>query len=690
MNVHSDSGPERMSPAIRIADPGTDWWVGQAMLRLRREVAWQRHIGHAALDPAQAALDLVRHNHGRQGFFAADPACRYLGERIDAPPPRGTSAFSRLAEATGLTDAECFVLGLALAARIDGALGPVLATCQNDDARPWPTLALAQSLWDDPLAVLAAQDPARPLSTFGLLAQSMTGSFASTDPLLPCPGLARFLTGCTDPADFGLGSIAPTDTADTADPAHTSLAARLAGVPQALEIVPLIGPAQGDRTGLIGDLSGLGARLCLTAPALPVPALRQTLLLGWLMARDLLLDVPLAEREEVTALAPVLAQAARLRLRVFLHLTNRDLVAALPQGQIGPVVSMPVTTTGRRAELLRSGLGRKARACMAGINEVARDFRMEPGEIARVTASLHIQRGALRTDRLIAACRTECSIDFHGLAEPLEPRFGLPDIVLPPAIACQFGEAIAAIRGAGRVLHDWGGAAGFGEGGIALLFAGVPGTGKTMGAHVLARELDLPLYRVDLSQIVNKYIGETEKNLKRVFDAAEKLRCILFFDEADVLFGKRTDVKNSNDRFANGETGYLLQRMESFTGVAVLATNRRKDLDEAFSRRLRYVIEFPVPGAVERERIWAGVFPPGADLSTLDLGFLARQFQLSGGHIRSIAFNASLQAAAQGEDPRVTMRDVLIATKRELDKLSRTSGAEAFGPWFNEIEELRA
>jgi SpoVK/Ycf46/Vps4 family AAA+-type ATPase len=229
------------------------------------------------------------------------------------------------------------------------------------------------------------------------------------------------------------------------------------------------------------------------------------------------------------------------------------------------------------------------------------------------------------------------------------------------------------------------------ESGIAVLFYGSPGTGKTMGAEALATALDLPMFRIDLSQVVNKYIGETEKNLKRIFDAAELSDCLLFFDEADALFGKRTEVKDAHDRFANIEISYLLERMERFKGLAILATNRRKDLDDAFLRRLRFIIEFPIPGLKERQRIWQMVFPEKVDVSDIDFQYLAKQFQLSGGYIRSIAFNACLRSAkadSSQSGSKVLMPDLLMAVKRELEKMDRTAGDELFGKYSDMIKEL--
>src|SRR5439155_5780996 len=180
-----------------------------------------------------------------------------------------------------------------------------------------------------------------------------------------------------------------------------------------------------------------------------------------------------------------------------------------------------------------------------------------------------------------------------------------------------------------EVHYVWGTAKAMNESGISVLFAGPPGTGKTMAAEILAIKLGLPVYRIDLSQVVNKYIGETEKNLKRVFDAADISDMILFFDEADALFGRRTEVSDAHDRYANLEISYLLERMERFKGLAILATNRRKDLDEAFLRRLRFIVEFPLPDIEQREEIWRKVIPPRVDASDLDLAFLARQFPLA-------------------------------------------------------------
>jgi len=255
-------------------------------------------------------------------------------------------------------------------------------------------------------------------------------------------------------------------------------------------------------------------------------------------------------------------------------------------------------------------------------------------------------------------------------------------------------EILKAMRSLTEVHYVWGTAKAWNESGLSVLFAGPPGTGKTMAAEALATDLDLPLYRIDLSQVVNKYIGETEKNLKRVFDAADVADMILFFDEADALFGRRTEVSDAHDRYANLEISYLLERMERFKGLAILATNRKKDLDDAFLRRLRYIVDFPMPDAAERRKIWRQVMPVYADCSDVEVDFLAAQFPLAGGSIRSVVLNACLQCAdgsglsADGGRARLTMKAVVTAVKREFDKMNRTLSLEQYGAYASTIEGL--
>jgi SpoVK/Ycf46/Vps4 family AAA+-type ATPase len=230
-----------------------------------------------------------------------------------------------------------------------------------------------------------------------------------------------------------------------------------------------------------------------------------------------------------------------------------------------------------------------------------------------------------------------------------------------------------------KVYEAWGFGAQLGRGrGITALFAGASGTGKTMAAEIIAAQLGLDLYRIDLAGVVSKYIGETEKNLRRVFDAAERSGSILFFDEADALFGTRTEVRDSHDRYANVEINYLLQRMEDYRGLAILATNRRAALDGAFLRRLRFVIDFPFPVASDRRRIWERVFPAQAETDGVEYASLSR-LELTGGNIRSIAVNAAFLAAS--ERTPIGMPHLMRAAAREYTKLAKPISAAEFGAY---------
>jgi ATP-dependent 26S proteasome regulatory subunit len=256
------------------------------------------------------------------------------------------------------------------------------------------------------------------------------------------------------------------------------------------------------------------------------------------------------------------------------------------------------------------------------------------------------------------------------LAQRIGPVATWKDIVLPEAQKEMLREIAIQVRQRKKVYDDWGFAASNSRGlGISALFTGESGTGKTMAAEVLANELSLDLYRIDLSQVVNKYIGETEKNLKKIFDAAEEGGAILLFDEADALFGKRSEVKDSHDRYSNIEVSYLLQRMEAYRGLAVLTTNMKSALDKAFLRRIRFIVHFPFPGATHRAEIWAKVFPANTPLSGLNLEKLARM-DVPGGNIRNIALNAAFLAA--DENLPVGMKHVLKAARSEFNKLEKS------------------
>jgi hypothetical protein len=322
-------------------------------------------------------------------------------------------------------------------------------------------------------------------------------------------------------------------------------------------------------------------------------------------------------------------------------------------------------------------------------------FRFDAGQIGRAldtAGTLAYWRDpagrAVTADDLFEACRMQVSMKAAGLARQAAPLNRWGQLVLPPDPLRQLRELCDQSRHRHVVYGDWGFERRLSMGnGLNALFAGPPGTGKSMAAEVLAAELQADLFKVDLSQTVSKYIGETEKHLERLFSEAEAGNAILFFDEADALFGKRSEAKDAHDRYANIETGYLLQRMEQHQGIVILATNLRHHLDEAFCRRMHFVIEFPFPDEACRARLWEGLFPPDVPRDeVIDFGFLARQFKLAGGNIRNIGVCAAFLAAAEGTG--LTMRHLMLATRREYKKLGWPCHAHDFGIYHGMLKEL--
>jgi len=291
---------------------------------------------------------------------------------------------------------------------------------------------------------------------------------------------------------------------------------------------------------------------------------------------------------------------------------------------------------------------------------VVSEFELSARQICRLGDRLRGEaRGEGRRQALWEACRGVKRVRLDGLAQRIEPLAGWGDLILPKAQTQLLGQICAQVHNRKRVYGDWGFEGRSGRGlGISALFSGESGTGKTMAAEVLAGELHLDLYRIDLSAVISKYIGETEKNLSRIFDAAEGGGAIILFDEADALFGKRSEVKDSHDRYANIEVSYLLQRMESYRGLAILTTNQQAALDTAFQRRLRFVVHFPFPDLADRAEIWRRVFPDDTPTEELAYDKLAR-LSMAGGHIRNIALHAAFRAAASGRP--VSMHDLLVA-----------------------------
>ncbi|MFJ1547369.1 ATP-binding protein [Streptomyces sp. NPDC088246] len=320
------------------------------------------------------------------------------------------------------------------------------------------------------------------------------------------------------------------------------------------------------------------------------------------------------------------------------------------------------------------------------VDRLLSPFLLTPEQITRAARgaaqTTHLDGGTLTPDHVRQGARAQNAAGLDRLARRIEPTVTWKDLVLPPDTHAQLRELTARARHRDRVLGEWGMRPGGGRGrGVSALFAGDSGTGKTMSAEVIAADLGLDLYTVDLATVIDKYVGETEKNLERIFSEAAGVNGVLLFDEADAIFGKRSDVKDAHDRYANVESAYLLQRMESFDGLAILATNLRANLDDAFTRRLDLVIDFPVPDPEQRLLLWerclGPALPRGRDL---DLAFCAQNFELAGGNIRSIAVTAAYLAADTGEP--VAMPTLIHAIQREYQKLGRLTLASEFGPYL--------
>jgi hypothetical protein len=421
------------------------------------------------------------------------------------------------------------------------------------------------------------------------------------------------------------------------------------------------------------------------APALLAAALDTPLLIvdtadagdGALMRESRLIAALEGRRRCFDGLEALDPGARRSALRALAAVDERALVCGM--GQDAAVALGDRTAITVEVPLPSFAERRAAWALHAGVDDVddvAAKFRLSMGqiadaaEVARHTAAVE-GAGPPRREHLDLGARRASSGRLGELAVRLDPSFGWDQLVLPEKQLDILRSISGYLRHRELVLSEWG----YGRTvarvqGLKTLFAGESGTGKTMAAQVLARDLGLELFRIDLATVVSKYIGETEKNLDRIFVAAEGSNAILFFDEADALFGRRSEVSDSHDRYANIEVAYLLQKMEAYSGAVILATNFRHNIDEAFLRRLDHVIDFPFPEPEDRERIWRLVLPAEAPLEAdIDVGFLATQFKLSGGGIRNASLAAAFLAA---EDGRVIgMRHLVMGVALEYGKLGR-------------------
>lgn len=594
------------------------------------------------------------------------------------PPP----ALIMLSRQFGLSRFEKEVLLLCAAIELDTGLAALCARAQDDPHRPYPTFALALALLDEPAWDVLSPD--RPLRYWRLIEITQpAGQPLTAGPLRLDERIVNYLKGLNY-LDDRLGAlVAPLDVPGVPTdlpPSQQSSVALIAGYLKPgrnLTTVQLLGADAPSKHVVAAHSAGaVGLRL-YRVPAALIPAQAvelETLARLW-QRESLLLPIALyvdalgSETDAPSAgqSSPVSRLLGRLTGSV-VFLDTRDLWSGL--AQVGLAVDVGKPTAAEQRSAWSAALGEEAGETPA---KLAGQFNLGLSEIQQIAGKalsepITEEQHPL-ADRLWHACLAGTRPRLDMLAQHLEPKATWDDLVLPAAESNLLRQIAEQVGQRSTVYQAWGFGDKMSRGlGISALFTGDAGTGKTMAAEVIANELRLNLYRIDLSAVVSKYIGETEKNLRRLFDAAEDGGAILFFDEADALFGKRSEVKDSHDRYANIEINYLLQRMEAYRGLAILATNMKSALDPAFMRRLRFVVGFPFPHVAERKMIWQKVFPPRVPTAGLDFDRLAR-LNLTGGNIHSVALNAAFTAAQTATS--VTMPVVLDAARTELRKLGR-------------------
>jgi len=677
------------TPGLAVRDAFTEYWIRQAVLRLRRELCWAWRNGQTP-DPLTDALDRTRLLEQRLEFFERDETARHLTAAVEWPAPALAANAARgslpwLVRELDLAPAEIFTVALVLMNTWDAAAGEVIAAAQGDARRAIPTLGLVQRLWDEPGTVSEMAGRSSPLFRLGIL-RADGGDLSDWRTALSMPAVvAQRLIGAAETRIDGFTAIRG-DSGGAELPLSARLVALRASeaitAPHGIRLRPASSLTLRDGAGVRGLLksfSGVTGRPVYALGSTRPAEVQNAATLCWLDGADLYLALPGPGEGHETA-------APFTDVPIYALLLSDAENLDIPGWRMLPVIDVPATDRDARLDCWKRSFTPGAAPAEGVLEDCAFRFRFDAAVVGEIARTLAREPGQVSGERLIAACRQRAEAAPGTLAMRVRPRFKSEELILPPAQQRQFEELVTAVRTLSIVHARWGTGRVWDEAGISALFAGPPGTGKTMAAEVLAAKLGLPMFRVDLSQVVNKYIGETEKNLRRLFDSMEESDALLFFDEADALFGQRTQVRSAHDRWANLEVSYLLQRMESFRGVAILATNRRKDLDEAFLRRLRFAIEFPLPEAPERKRIWKAAIPEAVDASALDIEFLARQFAIAGGHIRSIVLHACLQSAGRSERPLLEMETVLRSVKREYQKMDRTLTREQCGPWSEILE----
>jgi hypothetical protein len=618
----------------------------------------------------------LRRVRGLLSRAAADDA----GEEESPAPSDPPLTLDHLCRVFGLSSFERDVLLLAAGVELDTAFAAQCAAVCG--GRGYPTFSLALSLLPEPH--WSALLPSGPLRHWRLI-ELGAGDAVTRSSIQIDESVLHYLAGLPHEDERLAGVVDEPPPSVGTSAAESALAERLAetwrqgepgGTPPVLLVVGADVPSR--RAVALGACESLGLSAgLLAASSVPSAAAdAQALVRLWdrhaaLENAALVVELDAAIAADAARLAAVQRFVDRIAGPVILCAPER--VALVRRTLLGFDVPRPAAREQRG--LWAAALGPAAARLDGALDDLAFQFQL-PGAAIRA-ASLEALTGLANDtasgsqlrSALWDACRNQTRSRMDDLAQRLEPGAGWGDLVLPARQLATLREIAVHVRQRAKVYGAWGFDRGGARGlGISALFAGPSGTGKTMAAEVLANELALDLYRVDLSRVVSKYIGETEKNLRRIFDAAESGSAILLFDEADALFGKRSEVKDSHDRYANVEISYLLQRMECYRGLAILTTNMKSALDPAFLRRIRFAVHFPFPDEAHRALIWSRIFPAATPTTDLDDAKLAR-LHVSGGNIRSIAVNAAFLAAEDGG--RVTMRHVLRAAQTEYLKLEK-------------------
>jgi hypothetical protein len=605
----------------------------------------------------------------------------------DSSPLQSESALEVLCTTFDLSSFERKIVLMCAAVELDSRF-PKLYSKLNEDARPaLPTFSLALAAFDD--AHWSALLPERPLRHWHLV-QLLSGETLTTSPLRIDERILHYLTGMHSVDQRVRDLIEPASTPRTLPLTEQAVAQQVAdGVSQgkwqgAWPVFQLSGSEAARRRAVAATACAMiGLELyVMSVQALPRSIAEIDLFIRlWEREAALRPSALLLEDDDArgvnepletsvkrfieTLRGPLLISIAERMKPVDCRVLSYDVPKTSPEEQIEHWYQ----ALGAEATLLNGkveGLVSQFHLSAAGIDAAVAEAAFEPS----VTTSCHRQvSGDSLASALWDACRKQSRPRLEGLAQRIEPVASWDDLVLPEKQKQILAQIAIHVRQRAKVYETWGfGAKGARGLGISALFSGASGTGKTMAAEVLANQLRLDLYRIDLSQVISKYIGETEKSLRRVFDAAEDGAAILLFDEADALFGKRSEVKDSHDRYANIEVSYLLQRMEAYRGLAILTSNRKEALDSAFLRRIRFAVEFPFPEAAQRAEIWLRVFPRQTPTEGLRIDRLAR-LSAPGGNIHNIALGAAFLAADAGEPVR--MSHLLSAARSEFTKIER-------------------